>query len=357
MKISNFSFFVTDDCNYDCSYCPQKKEGKNMKSTTVEKAVTFFYPFFKQETDIIFFGGEPLLTFDMVKQAVFLLEEKNMQEQKKLTFHLSTNGSLLTRKRLDFFDRHGFSILLSFDGLGQDTAREPGSQVPTGELIRRIQTYPGIQLSINCVFTPGTTACLSDSVRYIIASGGSEIIISPSCIQLWDEAALLTLENELDRLTAFLLVYYKEKGMFPVTFFRPPDGLSKKGFVCSGGRERLSVSPDENLWGCFVFHPYLKDKEGSDDFRAYSFGKLDDFIKNHKTTYPKILANYTALKQECFFTENRFCFLCKDKENCVVCPVDSAYATSFIGKIPPWYCSLYRTLRKAKEKFLERLDK
>ena len=327
-----------------------------MKHSTVEKAVSFFYPFLKEETKIVFFGGEPLLAFDIVKKTVSLLEKINKKGEKKLTFYLSTNGSLVTDEILQFFHLHGFSLLLSFDGLAQDTGRKHGTLALTRALIPRIR-QTGIDFSINCVFTPETAGYFSKSVKNIIEAGGTEIIVSPSCIAPWDKVALQTLEKELDRLTDFLLCYYKEKGIIPVTYFRQAASPFRKGFACTAGRDRISITPGENLWGCFLFHPYLKDKEESSDYRTYSFGKLDDFIENHEVLYPKILSNYSLLKQQYFLTGNRFCFLCEDRKDCKVCPVDAAYATSFIGKIPTWYCSLSRTLRKGRERFLEAMGR
>jgi len=84
MEISNLAFIVTDDCNYNCSYCPQKKEKKTITFETIKATVDFFYPFLKSSDKIRigFYGGEPLLAFDKIKYTVHLLEEKNQVENK-----------------------------------------------------------------------------------------------------------------------------------------------------------------------------------------------------------------------------------------------------------------------------------
>jgi uncharacterized protein len=83
MKFSNLAFIVTDDCNFNCSYCLPKKEKKYMKRSTIEKAVTFFYPFLQENAYIVFYGGEPLLAFDQIRHAVSLLQEKEKTGKKK----------------------------------------------------------------------------------------------------------------------------------------------------------------------------------------------------------------------------------------------------------------------------------
>jgi sulfatase maturation enzyme AslB (radical SAM superfamily) len=323
-----------------------------MSQSTIEKTISFFYPFLKKEAEIIFWGGEPLLAFEKIKYAVNLLPERNNQEKKKIKFYLTTNGSLVNEDKLFFFDSHGFDLMLSFDGMTQDTARKEGSSKRMPGIIKQVRKYPGIVFSVNSVFTPETIGYFSDSLRFIIELGVPEILVSLSSIYPWDQKALNMLTTEYEHLIEFLTSYYKETGNIPVNNFKIPEGPPRKGFVCLAGQNRMSVTPDEDIWGCYLFHDYMKQNKGSDDYRYYHFGKLDDFIKNHEICYPVTLANYLDLKQDMFFTEREHCFLCRDVEQCSTCPVNAAFSTSFIGKIPPWLCDLNRIQRHAKERFL-----
>jgi uncharacterized protein len=362
LKFSQLAFIVTDDCNFNCSYCRQIKDSSYMKRSTIEKVVEFFYPYLDEEAYIVFYGGEPLLAFDCIKYAVSLWQEKNRDRGEKLEFSLTTNGSLITDEILDFFDHHRFSVTLSFDGLAQDV-RKPGSMVPIRELIRHIQgnTYPGITFSTNSVFTPGTVSYLSASLKYIVESGVTNLLFDLAWDIPWDEAALMALEKELAGLTDFLISYYKEKGIIPVNHYRRSESPAKSTknvscFACAAGFQRIAITPEENVWGCYLFHDYLKNREESSDFHTYWFGKLDDYIKNHETLYPRILRNYAALRQDFFFSGDQHCFLCEEVENCSICPVSAAYATSFIGQFPPWICSIHSIQRKAGKSFLEEIE-
>jgi sulfatase maturation enzyme AslB (radical SAM superfamily) len=362
MKFSQFAFIVTDDCNYNCFYCPQMKEKKYMKRSTIEKAIAFFYPFLDEETSISFCGGEPLLAFDNIKYAVSLLLEKNRGGQKKLDFYLTTNGSLVTDEILDLFDGHHFDVLLSFDGLAQDI-RNPSSLVPTRELIRRIQgnTYPGIKFSSNSVFSPATINYLSTSIKYIIEAGVTDLDFELAVNMPWNDEALGALEKELAALRGFLVPYFRQNRTIPVRNFRrkTPRTKNKKklpGFICTAGRNRIAISPGELVWGCSLFHDYLKNRKDMPYFHNYSFGKLDDFIKNHETVYPRVLINHAFLSQDCFFAGEQPCLLCDEVGSCRVCPVTAAYTTSFIGKISPWICRLNGILKKEKNRFLQETD-
>jgi sulfatase maturation enzyme AslB (radical SAM superfamily) len=361
MKFSELSLVVTDDCNYRCSYCLQKKEKKYMSPDTIEKAVTFFYPLLTGEASITFYGGEPLLAFDHIKYAVSLLINKKKKQEKKLGFYLTTNGSLVTDEMLHFFDRYRFDVMLSFDGLAQEIAREPGSLIPTQKLIQRMLSgsYPGIEFSTNSVFSPATVNHLSASLQYIIETGVTDIQFDLAGNIPWDEASLSALEKELAGLSDFLVSYYKENRTIPVNHFRvaKPNSKNKKntGFVCAAGRDRMAITPEGYVWGCAVFHDYMKTREDIPDFHLYSFRKLDDFIKNHETIYPRILANHIFLSQDCFVSADRFCFLCDEVGTCRVCPVNAAYTTSVMGKISPWVCRLNGILKKETNGFREEI--
>jgi sulfatase maturation enzyme AslB (radical SAM superfamily) len=334
----------------------QKKEKKTIQNTTIERAVDFFYPFFSETEDVNvgFYGGEPLLAYENIAYTVFFLLEKNKKGNKKIKFCLTTNGSLLTEKMLDFFNRHKFTVLLSFDGLAQDKGRKRDTFAQTLRQMRRLQQCPGIHTEINSVFCPQTVGDLSESVRYIIEQKGPEITLNISHMEEWGPAREDILKKELQRLGDFLTRHFKRTGTIPVKNFRGAGGETgrKKGiFHCYAGRNRMAVTPTGELWGCFLFHDYFKGREDSPEYRYYAFGSLSDFITGYKTCYPKILSHYAELRQDYFYVEKEFCFLCPDVADCALCPVNAAYSTGFLGKISCRQCRLEGIVRNAQSRF------
>jgi sulfatase maturation enzyme AslB (radical SAM superfamily) len=302
MKFRHLSFIVTDDCNFKCSYCFQNKEKKYMDLSTLEKSIDFFYPYLDDNVDIIFFGGEPLMAFDKIKYGVQKLSELNREGAKTFLYNVTTNGMLMNEEMLEFFNRHRFELMLSFDGLTQDMARQSGTLKTLEALIGKIQTYPHIDFAMNSVFTPETVGSLSESFKYILEFGVGELLLSTSSIEPWDNESLNEFEEQLAQLSTLLLDNYKTSKEVPVTLFREPENQRERSFICAAGRDRISITPDGELWGCYLFHDYLKEKRGSKDFGAYSLGKLEEFKENHQTLYPAIMENYKELRQERFFT-------------------------------------------------------
>jgi uncharacterized protein len=113
---------ITEDCNLRCKYCiysgnfqNQRTYTKNnMKLEIALKAIDFFLK--KSEASesrtIGFYGGEPLLNFDTIKQVV----EYANQKCDKMQYTITTNGTLLTEKIIDFFKENNFKVGISLDG-------------------------------------------------------------------------------------------------------------------------------------------------------------------------------------------------------------------------------------------------
>jgi sulfatase maturation enzyme AslB (radical SAM superfamily) len=328
--------------------------------------VDFFYPFLGSENkiQIAFYGGEPLLAYEQMKHAALLLKEKNKKENKKIEFAVTTNGSLLTEKMLDFFNRHKFVMLLSFDGLAQEKGRKRGTLDQMVQVMKKIQEYPDINVEINSVFSPQTISLLSGSMRFIIEQDGPEITFNLSSMEEWRSSDLETLQKELERLTDFLVLFHKEKGKIPVKNFQgqvpgPGSGI----FFCGAGIEHMAVTPEGKLWGCFLFHDYFKTREKShhNQYQDYYYGTLADFIAHYKIRYPEITANYSELRQDFFQVkdegrERKFCFLCEDVKGCVVCPVNAAYSSGSLGKISCCKCALTKIQRTALRNFFQKLQ-
>lgn len=340
--LSNLSLIITDDCNFSCVYCPQKKENNYMKKSTVEKTVDFFYPYFEDKCHITFFGGEPLLAFDLITYTVKLIKSKNSDGSKKIEFSLTTNGSLLNDEMLEFFNLEKFFIMLSYDGLAQDESRNTGSANQIEEIINKVPQYKDIRFSIFSVFTPHTIGTFSQSLRHIIEIGGKEITFDLAQGIEWDLNSLHIFEIQLNELIKFVNENYSLKSAIPIKNLRAEVRTGEFPFSCSAGQDRLAIGPDESIWGCYLFHDYMKQHRDDDDYLTYRFGSVDDFIHSPNTVYNRVSPNYTLLSQDHFLTHNGLCLFCDEVNKCGICPINAAYSTGFVGKIPVWACQAHQ---------------
>lgn len=354
MTFSSFTFILTEECNFNCSYCYQKKGSKYIDVSTVENAIDFFLPYLKEQCYISFTGGEPLLAFNQLIEVVDYIQAKNRTLNKKIHYYITTNGSLINDDILQFLNQHEFSLLLSFDGFAQEISREKGDFKQIVSIIEKILKSPDIHLETNSVFTPATVGYLSKSIQFLMELGVPNINLALSKIPPWNSTSLLRLKKEVTTSKKLTLSFYKKTKYIPLSSFRK--NFTKGIFTCVAGKNRMSLAPDERLWGCYLFSDYFKGKEGTQEYQKYCFGELDSFIEDHEKIYPEVLSNYSNLRMDNFYTDDSLCKKCPELEECWACPVDAAFSCSIIGKIPGWTCKIKKIFRKEKELFWKELE-
>lgn len=287
-----------------------------------------------------FYGGEPLLAFGLIQKTVSFLNFQSREFNKIPHYTLTTNGSLLSKEIFQFLDKQKFSVILSFDSLAQDVSRKKGSFRPIVASIGQLLSYPKIDLEVNSVFTPRTVDCLSESMEFLTELNIPKIRFSLATIEPWNSQALLQLEKEMIKLRKLALTHHVQDGDIPFVNFQ---ANRKKGiFYCAAGKDRLSLTPEGEIWGCYLFPDLFQRKKKSLEYQKYYFGRLNQFIKNYSQTYPRILANYAHLSMDNFSTAQRDCFSCPDLENCSVCPVNASFSGTPLAKIPDYLCQIQR---------------
>lgn len=322
-------------------------------------------PYLTKNYYINFYGGEPLLSFKLIKETVSFL--KNKEQKKGVHYTITTNGSLLTEEILQFLSEHKFSVGLSFDGLAQDVLRKKGSYKEISPKIGQLLKHADIGLEVNSVFTPVSVGFLSDSVKSIMELGVLNIRVSFSTIESWNQVTLLRLEEEMAKLRKIVVSHYKKEGNIPVVNYR--DVYGKGIFYCSGGKDRLAIATDGTIWGCYLFPDYFKElgkakneeraeNKGKStpeirppDYKEFCFGSLKNFTKNHKDIYPRILRNYSELSMDNFSTPKMECFFCEELESCGACPVNAAFSGTRLGEIPGYICEILKIKIRENEKF------
>ena len=109
--VSSLVVNVANKCNLHCTYCYEPEGAKygpspvQMDWDTARESVDFLFKKSGQskEINLIFFGGEALLNFKLMRQIVAYAGEKAEAEEKIIDYSLTTNGTLLTDEIIDFF--------------------------------------------------------------------------------------------------------------------------------------------------------------------------------------------------------------------------------------------------------------
>jgi sulfatase maturation enzyme AslB (radical SAM superfamily) len=332
----------------------QKKAARPYDLGHGQEGRGFFLPFLTDTYYINFYGGEPLLCFDLIEKSIDFLAGKTGEYGKKPQYSLTTNGSLLTDEIIRTLDTHAFSVVFSFDGYAQDIQRKEGSFHRSVAHIQKILEHPDIRLEVNSVFTSRTAGYIADSISLIIDLGVSDINLSLSLIHPWDNASIERLKEEMARLEEVILAHYGKTGKVPVVGFRERKGDGF--FYCAGGQDRMAVTSEEHVWGCDLFADYFQGKEKLPAYRDFFFGDLDSFARNHEKVYPKTASRYAQLSMENFATPDKDCLVCLALEGCSVCPMVAALSGAPIGRIPAYICAIQKIKMAARRKFQEKIS-
>lgn len=167
---------VTQACNLVCSYCPfanitdnayqRNHSSKKMNWETAKKCIDLFADYSAEMDDvgICFYGGEPFLNFELIRQAVAYADQVFVG--KKMTYSLTTNGTLVTDEIIAFLVQHNFKVMFSIDGpasihdINSRKADGSGSYQQAVSSLKKLSTAYGSRsferLMINSVVNPET---------------------------------------------------------------------------------------------------------------------------------------------------------------------------------------------------------
>ena len=167
-RMRQLTLQVTQQCNLRCGYCvysgsyvgQRTHSTKRMDLLTAKKAIDFFLTRNSEISDISigFYGGEPLIEFDLIQECVDYAKSK--VEGKRLSFTMTTNGTLLTDEVVAVLEKHDFHVNVSIDGSKEEHdanrrfADGTGSFDIVMENIRRIrERFPSFNKNVSFMTT------------------------------------------------------------------------------------------------------------------------------------------------------------------------------------------------------------
>jgi uncharacterized protein len=120
--VVNMAMLLTQSCNLNCVYCYGEGgsygSGGNMDEQTAFQAVDWLLQQSgkKKKIHVGFFGGEPFLNFLLMQKIVDYARKRCAEEDKKVAFHATTNGTLLDSEKIEFIRDNEISVMVSLDG-------------------------------------------------------------------------------------------------------------------------------------------------------------------------------------------------------------------------------------------------
>lgn len=341
---------IAHDCNLACKYCFAEEgeyHGRRalMSFEVGKKALDFLIANSgsRRNLEVDFFGGEPLMNFDVVKQLVAYGREQEKLHDKKFRFTLTTNGVLLNKEVQEFANKEMANVVLSVDGRKEvhDFMRPfRGGRGSYDYIIPKFKEMAESRNQTNYyvrgTFTHYNTDFASD-VLNLADEGFKQISVEPVVAPESEDYAikpsdLPKIMEEYDRLAQEMLKREKEGRGF--NFFHFMIDLSggpcvaKRLSGCGSGTEYLAVTPWGDFYPC---HQFVGQEE-------FLMGNVDDGIVRTDIQEEFKCCNVYAREkcQECFAK-----FYCSG--GC------AANAYNFTGKITDTYDIGCEMMRKRVE--------
>ena len=337
---------VAHTCNLNCAYCfasQGKYHGERavMDYEVGKQALDFLvaHSGTRRNLEVDFFGGEPLMNFDVVKRLVAYARSIEEDSGKHFRFTLTTNGMLVDDDVIDFANRQCHNVVLSLDGRKaiHDACRVDYAGNGSWEKIvpkfqRFVEKRGGKGYYMRGTFTHANPDFLED-IKTMLDLGFDQLSMEPVVCAEGDPAALTEADlpvvlKQYEDL-ARLMIERRREGR-PFTFYHYMIDLTggpcvyKRISGCGSGTEYMAVTPWGDLYPCHQF-------VGEEQFR------LGDIW--HGVTNAAVQAEFAA----CNVYARPECRECWARLYCSGgCAANAWHATGSVTGVYKYGCELFK---------------
>lgn len=309
-EIKALCLHVAHTCNLTCDYCFASQgnfcgERGLMSFDVGKRAIDFLIEHSgnRKNLEVDFFGGEPLMNFEVVKQIVAYARSIEGKHGKNFRFTLTTNGVLIDDDVIDFANRECHNVVLSLDGRRQvhDRLRKTANGKGSYDLIvpkfqKMVEKRGGKGYYIRGTFTHNNPDFTND-IFHMLDLGFTELSMEPVVCAPNDPYALTDEDIEIVCRQYEILaeeMIKREKQGRGFTFYHYMIDLTggpciyKRISGCGSGTEYFAVTPWGELFPC---HQFVGDE-------TYSMGDIWKGITNQEKQQQFKLCNAYA-REEC----------------------------------------------------------
>lgn len=345
-RVKALCLHVAHTCNLTCDYCfaSQGKfhgERAMMSLEVGKRAIDFLIENSgsRRNLEVDFFGGEPLMNWDMVKEVVKYARSIEKEHNKNFRFTLTTNGVLIDDDVIDFCNKEMHNVVLSLDGRKEihdrlrRTVNDKGSyDIIVPKFQKFVEKRKGKNYYIRGTFT-NENLDFTEDIKHMVDLGFTELSLEPVVTAPGDPAEIT--EDKLDQIyeeyekLANYMLERKKEGK-PISFYHyilDLEGgpcIHKRVTGCGVGTEYYAVTPWGDLYPCHQFVGKEEYKLG-DIFNGIDKKDLQNEFK-HCNVYAK-----------------KECRSCWARLYCSGgCAANALNATGSVRGIPKKSCDIFR---------------
>ena len=289
-------FVVTEQCNLACDYCYMENTNNYMDIDKVKLYIENVHKLMDiygcSQYHISYFGGEPLLNWELIKQAIPLFSEDERCNSQVII----SNGLLLTQEIIDYIKKNGVGFSWSFDGIWQDMNRPHVTFRETlSEYKEKLDLIKQVSLSSKVMVSPNTIYTLTENLEFFVDECQ---IYNPdfSLVRddIWSSDDIKNFKVESRRLVDRIIKYYLDGvnvsvGLYNLALLDMYIGKKqgKRPFGCFAGCHGVGYFPNGDWYPCARFGAskeyLLMDSNGNVDIE--NINKLNQPNITNPQTY------------------------------------------------------------------------
>lgn len=271
-RIVGLTAFINQKCNMRCVYCYGKdgSYGAPMSEECMSEATLFKTINFLMKVsgdapvvNFTFFGGEPLLSLDLMKSGIKYAREKAKENNKKILINFITNGILLKPEVTQYFIDNDVFVALSIDGDKDinDDVRMYGNKSHHDVVVNNLAPFKNkLDVSIRATLTNRNFRNMNETITHFSQLGWNRVVLERVAKGGADELLLTEEYNgdlfkEYDRVIERLtndIGFFDRKIIMPfaMVFLRLAFRKQKDYHYCSAGRWSIAVDTQGNVYPC-----------------------------------------------------------------------------------------------------------
>lgn len=261
MNLKDIKIYVTENCNLRCDYCfVDKSKNRSMSMETLDKTIRFLLDS-NEDINITFFGGEPLLEFEKIKNVVDRLKIN----RERFHFTINTNLTLLNGEMAEYFKENQFTVLYSIDGKkkSHDLHRKTIDGKGTFDnIISKCKMMKEYEIDSVCkiVITPQTVEELFESVEYLENLGVTKLYVDIARQLKWKKEELEILKEQFIKIANWIT----EKKIKLMNFSKKNNHRQ----FCGAGRNQISIDVKGDIYPCYrlVYNKFLLGNVEDNDY-------------------------------------------------------------------------------------------
>ena len=299
---------IAHDCQLRCKYCFAStgdfgKGRKLMSFETGKHAIDFLLEKSgdRENLELDFFGGEPLMNFNVVKQVVEYARSREKEYGKHFRFTITTNGLLLDDDKIDFINREMSNVVLSIDG--RKETNDKFRVLPNGQgcydmilpkykklvagrgdkeyYVRGTFTNKNLDFS-NDVFALYDAGFDQISVEPVVGDSDEYALTEkdlPAVFKEYEVLARKIIDNEKNgkKFNFFHFMLDLDQGPCAIKRLRG----------CGCGNDYVAITPDGDIFPCHQFVGIDEYKMGNIDEGTFNYEMKADFAKAHVYSKPE----------------------------------------------------------------------